>query len=330
MSKTSTPAPLAPDRQKPAGTSLKSPQVTVTGTLQAALEEGPLRLRLFSHFRPVMEEMKELTRSGMEPLKLAEEEENHLEIFYAAHTDYMDSQARVVFIGICPGFEQMKLSFDLVKTMENWPAEDVLRQAKIQARFGKSMRRNLIELADRTDLPALLGLHSSAELFDPDCHLMDNTTLLPYPVFYKRKNYTGHTPKIARSPLLFGICQSQLETVARTWPHAVFIPLGRCVDETLRYLGLIPDEQIVHGFPHPSGANGHRWRQIEENLPQINRKLNILLRKNAQEPADSSSFIELEKSSQTLGMCEKLHEKQSPDSLGNRPEIPHLWDRTDQ
>lgn len=234
---------------------------------------GMTNTKIFEKYRPVMESMDRLDKEDMEELKLAEEPETGIEEYYSAHTDYMDPDAKVVFIGICPGFEQMKLSFDLVREEKGKPADEVLRDAKVNARFGRSMRRNLIELADRTDLPALLKIDSTAELFDPKCRLMDNTALLPYPVFRNGKNYTGHAPKIDRSPLLHEICEKQLEKIAETYKDAVFIPLGKCVDEQVTKAGILPQGRIVHGFPHPSGANGHRFRQLEDNLASINESL---------------------------------------------------------
>lgn len=230
-----------------------------------------------------METMPELTKENMEGLLMHSEPENGLAEYYSAHTDYMDPEARVVFIGICPGFEQMKLSFQLVKEKTGRPEKEILRDAKIRARFGKSMRQNLIGLADRTVLPGILGISSCAELFDPDCRLMDNTALLPYPVFRNGKNYTGHVPRICRSPMLQRICSRQLEKILEAYPKAVFIPLGKSVDEQLQLSGVIPDERIIHGFPHPSGANGHRFRQLEENLEKIDRRLEETLKKEKEE-----------------------------------------------
>lgn len=227
----------------------------------------------FERFRPVMDAMPDLDRQDMEELLLAEELSTGLKEYYSAHTDYMDAGARVVFIGICPGFEQMKLSFDIVKEEAGQPDLQVLQDAKRHARFGVSMRRNLIDLADRTVLPEVLGIRSCKELFEPDCRLMDNTCLLPYPVFRNGKNYTGHAPKIDRSPMLSEICEKQLQKIAATYPDALFIPLGKCVDEQVTKSGLLPEDRVVHGFPHPSGANGHRFRQLEENLAQINKRI---------------------------------------------------------
>ncbi len=229
----------------------------------------------FRRFRPIIDSMKSLNKESMEPLLLQEEKESGLKEYYCAHTDYMDSGAKVVFIGICPGFEQMKLSFELVQKYPHRPIPYVLRQAKVQARFGGSMRKNLIALANQTDLPALLGVQSMQDVFEPACVLMDNTTLLPYPIFYKGQNYTGHTPKIDRSPMLKAICQTQLRKIKETYPNAVFIPLGKAVDEQVSKAHILDEERIVHGFPHPSGANGHRFKQLEQNLATINAKLHL-------------------------------------------------------
>ena len=227
----------------------------------------------FKRFRPIIESMDTLDKDNMESLLLDQDLQNGLKEYYCAHTDYMDSQAKVVFIGICPGFEQMKLSFDLVKQNQSSPDQDVLRLAKVYARFGGSMRKNLIDLANQTDLSSYLGVESVQDLFDPACHLMDNTALLPYPIFRDGKNYTGHAPKIDRSLMLKTICEAQLQKIKDTYPNAVFIPLGKAVDEQVTKANILPEEKIIHGFPHPSGANGHRFKQLDQNRDAINAKL---------------------------------------------------------
>lgn len=230
-------------------------------------------LNYFLHYRPIMNAMTDLDRDHLDALKMAEEPSTDLEICYSPHTAWTNPDAKVVFIGICPGFEQMKLSFDLIREHQDLSEEEALKAAKVKARFGKSMRRNLIDLADRTELPRKLGIESCAELFDPDCQLMDNTALIPWPVFKDGKNYTGHSPKIERSPMLNTLVHEQLEKVIATYPDALFIPLGKCVDEQVIRSGLFKDRQVLHGFPHPSGANGHRFRQLQENLNSINETI---------------------------------------------------------
>ncbi len=63
---------------------------------------------------------------------------------------------------------------------------------------------------------------------------MDNTALLPYPIFRNGKNYTGHAPKISRSPMLTQICDRQLQKILAAYPKAVFIPLGSRLSGSFR------------------------------------------------------------------------------------------------
>ena len=44
-------------------------------------------------------------------------------------------------------------------------------------------------------------------------------------------------------------------------PHALYIPLGQSVIDVLLHLsslGYLKEQQILQGFPHPSGANAER------------------------------------------------------------------------
>ncbi len=59
-------------------------------------------------------------------------------------------------------------------------------------------------------------------------------------------------------------------------PNVFIIPLGKAVEEVLEFMinkNLIRKEQCLLGFPHPSGANGHRKKQFEENKKNL---LNII------------------------------------------------------
>jgi len=58
--------------------------------------------------------------------------------------------------------------------------------------------------------------------------------------------------------------------------NALIIPLGKAVEEILQQMikeNLIKEKQCLLGFPHPSGANGHRKSQFKENK---NKLLNII------------------------------------------------------
>ena len=58
---------------------------------------------------------------------------------------------------------------------------------------------------------------------------------------------------------------------------ALIIPLGKAVEEVLCFMideGIIKKEQCSFGFPHPSGANGHRKKQFEDNKENLLNKVN--------------------------------------------------------
>lgn len=55
-------------------------------------------------------------------------------------------------------------------------------------------------------------------------------------------------------------------------PNIFIISLGKTVDEFLEVMigeNLIRKEQCLLGFSHPSGANGHRKIQFEENKEKL-------------------------------------------------------------
>jgi hypothetical protein len=63
---------------------------------------------------------------------------------------------------------------------------------------------------------------------------------------------------------------------------AVFVPLGKSVLTVLEILeaeGRIPKDRAPYGFPHPSGANGHRARQFEEARFAMRTRLDQALRR---------------------------------------------------
>lgn len=63
----------------------------------------------------------------------------------------------------------------------------------------------------------------------------------------------------------------------RKLPKVFIISLGKTVDEFLEVIigeNLIRKEQCLLGFPHPSGANGHRKIQFEENKEKFLNRIN--------------------------------------------------------
>jgi len=137
------------------------------------------------------------------------------------------------------------------------------------------MRVNLIDMLDRCGVQKAIGMDSAAELFASQRDMLHTTSILKYPVFYKGKNYTGHQPPIERSALLshyaFEVFPHELNEIKNP---CLIVPLGKAVENVLRKLSREPSfsrHTYLFGFPHPSGANGHRKRIFEEHLSEFTK-----------------------------------------------------------
>ena len=72
--------------------------------------------------------------------------------------------------------------------------------------------------------------------------------------------------------ICFQFCSKEIGILS----DALIIPLGKSVEEILKILiseNVITEEQCLLGFPHPSGANGHRRKQFALNKRQLQEKI---------------------------------------------------------
>jgi hypothetical protein len=84
---------------------------------------------------------------------------------YCAPLDYINAQAKVVLVGITPGWTQMELAYQEARRALIGRARmaEVCRRAKACARFAGPMRGNLIQMLDDIDLHQALSVHTCAE-----------------------------------------------------------------------------------------------------------------------------------------------------------------------
>ncbi|MHA2960174.1 hypothetical protein [Priestia megaterium] len=202
-------------------------------------------------------------------------QEKELSMYYSPHNDYINPDAHIIIAGITPGWFQMKTAFKqcVSSLSHHHPLEQVLYETKKAASFSGTMRVNLIDMLDRCGVQKAIGIDSAAELFASQRDLLHTTSVLKYPVFYKGKNYTGHQPPIERSALLshyaFEVFPQELNEIRNP---CLIVPLGKAVENVLRKLSREPSfsrHTYLFGFPHPSGANGHRKRIFEEHLSEF-------------------------------------------------------------
>lgn len=195
--------------------------------------------------------------------------EDHVEVYWAPF-EYINKDAKVIILGITPGWTQMELAFNYVRHNINAEEyEQLICNAKKNASFGgTTMRKNLIEMLDGIGLNQFLHIDSSEQLFDDKHDLLHTTSVLRYPVFIDGKNYTGSQPKMLNYQAFLRIIDELLVPELNSIPNAVIIPTGKAVSEVLKYLvseNKIMNQTILFNFPHPSGANGHRKKQYEAN-----------------------------------------------------------------
>jgi hypothetical protein len=178
-------------------------------------------------------------------------------------------EAKVVIVGITPGWTQMEIAFRQARAalLKGGNAEVALRTVKREASFAGAMRRNLIKMLNEIRLQKAMGQTSCDDLFGCNSDLIHPTSAIRHPVFVHGRNYTGHSPDLLCEAILLRYVELVFATELAAMPRALVVPLGSCVDAVLRHLiniGALNPKRCLLGFPHPSGANGHRPSQFEQ------------------------------------------------------------------
>ncbi|MDQ6419126.1 hypothetical protein RB620_06700 [Paenibacillus sp. LHD-117] len=217
-----------------------------------------------------------LTREHLLVPELLLEERGRLSVYYVPY-DYVNEAAKLMIIGITPGFTQMETAIREARDClrEGVPISDIDRRAKFAASFAGTMRANLVRMLDLIGIPSLIGVGDSGELFGASRPLLHTTSAIRYPVFVNGRNYTGHGPSILQSDLLSGYARTIFLNEVKRVEGALLIPLGKAVGDVLRAFaeeGMVDPARCLFDFPHPSGANGHRWKQLEEHKDKLARQ----------------------------------------------------------
>jgi hypothetical protein len=109
-------------------------------------------------------------------------------------------------------------------------------------------------------------------------HLEGSTSAFLHAVFYDGANYGGGdmVSNISEFPVLAAFIDQVLAADIAFAPTALVIPLGVAVSAALERLvdaGLVSPDRVLLGFPHPSGANGHRKPQFEAHKAAMTAKV---------------------------------------------------------
>ena len=196
--------------------------------------------------------------------------EGEFEMFYAPFRWMPKKQAKVLLLGITPGWTQARIAwkelFDSSRTNMDLPPYTS------KSSFGGAMRKILIHQLNDIGLNDCLGLPSCDELFSSKKDLANKASILYFPVFRKGKNYTGHSPKPLAHPILHKWVDLFLKDILEGSPDALIIPMGVSVEMVLKYAlnkGILNERNCLWGFPHPSPANAHRYQIMVRNKDHL-------------------------------------------------------------
>src|SRR5438876_9496719 len=122
--------------------------------------------------------------------------ENGLDIYYIP-CDYVNPRAKVVVVGITPGFTQMDIAYRVARQalLDGLSPLEVCKRVDSYASFAGTMRINLVAMLNGIGLPEALDIETSASLFGSHSELLHSTSAVRYPVFVNGENYAGHTPR---------------------------------------------------------------------------------------------------------------------------------------
>lgn len=206
-------------------------------------------------------------------------DEPPIQIVYAPF-DWINESARVVVCGITPGKDSMTNA--LMAARDALRAGKSLQVASMRAKrtgMFSNMRGTLGSMLDELGLNRILGIETTRELFGDDGEHRDMvqlTSCVRYPVFVNGKNYSGHTPKLMKSPILVRFIDDVLGAELQRLKDALIVPCGDAVDGALRHLaarGIISEDHCLFGFPHASGSNGHRLKFFEKRKADLTAKV---------------------------------------------------------
>ncbi len=190
-----------------------------------------------------------------------------IDVWYSPVGKRVD-QPVIWILGITPGWNQMCIAYQeaAFALRSGFSQKQAADCAKPRVAFAGSMRANLISMLDEIGLHRALDQTTTAKLFDSN--ILRTGSVLKYPVFNQGKNYTGSSPTPTKhvflQELLDNILSEELEAVS----DCLIIPLGKTVESVLDYAvdnKWVDSSRILGGFPHPSGANGHRISQFNQN-----------------------------------------------------------------
>ena len=172
-------------------------------------------------------------------------------VFEPTRFDYVNSEAKVVIVGITPGNSQLKGEREGVDK----------REIKRLNAFAGNMRPNLVKMLDYVGVNRLLGIETCRSLWEKNFDRVEMTSLLKEATYVKKKDGTKdmfrHAKKIAKSEKLTKMLNDGFVKDCSLYGKArLFVACGPGVYDVLCELkekGVVSAPII--GIAHPSGGN---------------------------------------------------------------------------
>lgn len=226
---------------------------------------------------PIIRALPHLTdhQPPLEQLKLWEDARAGLSCHYAPF-EYLNTEAKLILVGITPGGTQMNRSLNAARhalTM-NKPITDAVRIVKREGSFSGAMRPNIINTLNRLGYQKKLGIECASRLWDTHDHLVHFCSLLKFPVFLNGKDYNGNPKPHKNATLQSMLIEHFAKDMAALPSHAMLVPLGDAVLEALLWLkdknhipqSILSFEGRFIAPPHPSGANAESIALLMESV----------------------------------------------------------------
>jgi hypothetical protein len=234
-----------------------------------------------STFSEFADEIRNLSPIGttewdLQPFLLEDSEK--IRVYYAPF-DWINAEARLIVVGITPGKDSMLHAFRAaaLALTSGETLEEASKRGRQTGSFS-NMRSTMVQMLDDIGIPKALGIDGSEKLFGAHYNLLHPTACIRHPVFVWNKknqrweNYTGHSPKLLKWATALYYIESVLAEELRQIPKALIIPCGEAAGSALRHLvgkKVLHADRCLFGFPHASGANGHRKKFFAERKEQL-------------------------------------------------------------
>ena len=186
-------------------------------------------------------------------------QEGRFELRYVPF-EHVNRNARLVFVGITPGMNQIALSYMALrsKLLSGVGTDRALTAAKTAGAFGgKQMRDRLNLMMRRFRIHEVIGATSPEEVWDESRGYLHATSVVPHAAFKSGKMFNGSFAEVLKTPLLrASFEQDLLPTFSELPSNARFVAIGPTPWNALIWCvenGYVSGHQVLGAFAHPSG-----------------------------------------------------------------------------